>query len=423
MARKTKFTIASIESLPPNHTLYDDANKGLGLLARRQRSEAITYSIEYRDGQGGTRWYKIGRHGVPWTPEMARVEAKRLKADIDRGIYPHTTREEARQAITVRELCEQYMAAAQTGRSTALLRRGRVKKASTLATDGSRISSHIVPLLGDKIVAEVKGQDIDRWLNQVAEGKTRQRVKLDRPHAFSNVRGGKGTATRTLSLLSAIMSYAVRQGHRPDNPCRGVQGFEEKQRTRRLSDHEFGCLGRALDAAFDKKMVWLPAIEATRFIALTGWRLGEVLNLQWTDVDVPKRTAILGDTKTGRSVRPLSTLALAIIDRQQKIGSSPYVFSSAKGTPMSGFRSMWLRILALADIPAEIVPHTLRHSFASVAADLNFSEPTIGALIGHKGQTITSRYIHSADTVLLAASDQVSVRISELLGTFDRSQA
>lgn len=416
MARKTKFTIATIESLAPNRLLYDDANRGLGLLARRQRSEAITYSIEYRDGQGRTRWYKIGRHGAPWTPEMARTEAKRLKADIDRGIYPHSTREEARAAITVAELCERYMAAAQAGRSTALLRRGRAKKASTLATDGSRISSHIVPLLGDKIVAEVTRQDINRFLNQVAEGKTRRRVALDRPRAVSNVRGGKGTATRTLSLLSAIMNYAVREGHRADNPCSGVQGFEEKQRDRRLSDHEFERLGGALDEAFNKKMIWLPAIEATRFIALTGWRLGEVLNLQWSDVDGSRRTAILGDTKTGRSMRPLSKLALAVIERQVKVGSSPYVFPSAKGTPMSGFRSMWLRIIALAEIPSEIVPHTLRHSYASIAADLNFSEPTIGALIGHKGQTVTSRYIHSADAVLLDASDHVSAKIAEQMG-------
>lgn len=417
MARKSKFTIATIESLPPNRTLYDDANKGLGLLVRRQRTEVITYSLEYRDAQGRTRWYKIGRHGT-WTPEMARAEAKRLKADIDRGIYPHVARAEARAAITVRELCERYMAAAQAGRSTALLRRGRVKKASTLATDGSRINSHILPLLGDKIVAEVKRKDIDRFLNEVAEGKTRRRVALGRPRAVSNVRGGKGTATRTLSLLSAIMNYAVREGHRADNPCSGVQGFEEKQRDRRLSDAEFERLGRALDEAFDKKMMWLPAIEATRFIALTGWRLGEVLNLQWSDVDALRRTAILGDTKTGRSMRPLSTLALAVIERQAKLGSSPYVFPSAKGTPMSGFRSMWLRIIALADIPSEIVPHTLRHSYASVAADLNFSEPTIGALIGHKGQTITSRYIHSADAVLLDAADYISARIAEQMGNF-----
>jgi integrase len=63
-----------------------------------------------------------------------------------------------------------------------------------------------------------------------------------------------------------------------------------------------------------------------------------------------------------------------------------------------------------------VTPHTLRHSFTSLAADLGYSEPTIAALVGHKGRTITSRYIHAADVVLLAAADRVASRTAELMG-------
>ncbi len=83
---------------------------------------------------------------------------------------------------------------------------------------------------------------------------------------------------------------------------------------------------------------------------------------------------------------------------------------------MSGFPSFWKRIAALGGLSDEITAHTLRHSFASVAADLGYSESTIGALIGHKGQSITSRYVHSADAVLLAAADSVAERICALMG-------
>ena len=75
---------------------------------------------------------------------------------------------------------------------------------------------------------------------------------------------------------------------------------------------------------------------------------------------------------------------------------------------MSGFRKFWDRIMRLGGLSADITPHTLRHSFASLAADLGYAEPTIAALVGHKGGTITSRYIHSADAVLLAAADAVA---------------
>jgi integrase len=65
---------------------------------------------------------------------------------------------------------------------------------------------------------------------------------------------------------------------------------------------------------------------------------------------------------------------------------------------------------------ADITPHVLRHSFASLAGDLGYSEPTIAALVGHKGHSVTSRYVHAADAVLLAAADVVANRTAELMG-------
>lgn len=58
----------------------------------------------------------------------------------------------------------------------------------------------------------------------------------------------------------------------------------------------------------------------------------------------------------------------------------------------------------------------LRHSFASVANDLKFSEATIGTLLGHRQHTITSKYIHAADVVLLAAADAVANETLERIG-------
>ena len=55
-------------------------------------------------------------------------------------------------------------------------------------------------------------------------------------------------------------------------------------------------------------------------------------------------------------------------------------------------------------------------AFASLAADLGYSEPTIAALVGHKGLTITSRYVHSADAVLLAAADAVANESAARMG-------
>jgi integrase len=83
---------------------------------------------------------------------------------------------------------------------------------------------------------------------------------------------------------------------------------------------------------------------------------------------------------------------------------------------MRGFPKAWDRIAREAALPRDITPHTLRHSFASVAADLGFSELTIAALLGHKKASITSRYAHHADAVLLQAADRVGEQIAEFLG-------
>ena len=63
-----------------------------------------------------------------------------------------------------------------------------------------------------------------------------------------------------------------------------------------------------------------------------------------------------------------------------------------------------------------MTPHVLRHSYASIAADLGFSELTIAALLGHRKASVTARYAHHADAVLLQAADAVADRVAELMG-------
>ena len=53
----------------------------------------------------------------------------------------------------------------------------------------------------------------------------------------------------------------------------------------------------------------------------------------------------------------------------------------------------------------EVTPHVLRHTFASVAGDLGFSELTIAGLLGHSARGVTQGYVH-LDTALVVAADQ-----------------
>ncbi len=57
---------------------------------------------------------------------------------------------------------------------------------------------------------------------------------------------------------------------------------------------------------------------------------------------------------------------------------------------MAGFRRVWARVVhRIAGLPEDVTPHVLRHSYASLAADLGLADATIAALLGHKGHSVT----------------------------------
>src|SRR6185312_10395926 len=139
---RERLGIRNVTALQPGEVLWDSMVTGFG--ARRQQSPAITYFLFYRTA-GRQRWLTIGRHGAPWTPDTARMEAKRLLGVVAGGKDPASAKEAHRQAVTIRDLCDQYYADAVAGR--VLKRNGVAKKASTLAGDRIKLERHIKPLV------------------------------------------------------------------------------------------------------------------------------------------------------------------------------------------------------------------------------------------------------------------------------------
>jgi integrase len=413
MSKRKRIGLRDVRALKPGEIIWDAAVPGFA--ARRQKGTAVAYILKYRTGGGRQRWQTIGRHGAPWTPDTARAKAQELLGEVAKDRDPAAEKRAQRKATTVAELCDMYLAEALAGR--VLKRRGAAKKASTLEIDKGRIERHIKPLLGKYAVAAVTRHDVERFLHDIAEGKTNARIRT-KTRGLARVTGGKTAANRSVGLLGGMFTYAVRHGLRPENPVHGLQRFEDAKRERRLTYEEYATLGAALRKGPDAH-IWPGALAAVWFLAVTGWRRSEALGLRWSEIDLVRRTAILGDTKTGRSLRPLSRAACDVLQAmaQLRSGGGVLVFPATRGEgTIAGFRKFWLRIARLGGLPAEITPHVLRHSFASLAADLGYSEPTIAALVGHAGRSITSRYVHAADAVLLAAADAVADKTAELMG-------
>ena len=288
MTDKQRIGLRQIRAIRPGETIWDASLPAFG--ARRQRSNTVSYVLFYRTKEGRQRWFTIGRHGAPWTPDSARDEARRLLGEVTAGADPAADKQTVRKAHTVSELSDMYLRDAEAGRL--MTRRRKPKKASTLVTDRGRIERHIKPLLGSYKISAVTRADIDQFMHDVATGKTAGRTKTAKQRGLAHVRGGRGTASRTVGLLGAIFTYAVRHHMRSDNPVHGVMRPADGQRDRRLNDAEYEAFGAALRAA-EAASVWPAAIAVARFLALTGWRSGEALALRWNAVDLARRTATL----------------------------------------------------------------------------------------------------------------------------------
>jgi integrase len=247
----------------------------------------------------------------------------------------------------------------------------------------------------------------------VISGKTAADVKTKK-RGRAIVTGGKGTAARTMGLLGGILTYAVNEGYRPDNPARGIIRPKDETREWRLDDAGYRALGKRLAAAETNAVNWQP-ILIMRAIALTGCRRGEIEGLLKSEVDVASSALRLGDSKTGKSIRPIGSAAIAVLKQACDKSKSKYVFPA-----LTNEKKRYVGLpKALAGIVGDAVPgltpHGLRHSFSSTAEDLGFSLPTIKALMGHAGGSVTEGYIHKIDTVLVAAADRIARHIEAVM--------
>jgi integrase len=195
-----------------------------------------------------------------------------------------------------------------------------------------------------------------------------------------------------------------------------VKRFRDRKREVRLSPDQYAALGKALAAA--EAEGWpKAATAAARFIALTGCRRGEAVNLRWSEVDPAGRCLRLASTKTGASIRPLPAPVAALLATVPRRKGCGFVFAAADGDrPYGALPKAWERLVERAPELRGLTLHSLRHGFASVADDLGFSLPTIATMLGHAGGGgITRGYVHKLDSVILAAADRVADAIAALM--------
>jgi integrase len=375
------------------------------------------YYADYRNSAGIRKRMSIGQHGKITTEEARKLAISTLGAAV-KGEDPAEERATQRKSITVRELCDRYIAAA--GKGLIFGKRSKPKKPSTIYVDKGRIERHIKPLLGNKRVRDLTPVDVNKFIQEVTAGKTAAVVKTGK-RGKAIVEGGPGTATRTAGLLGGILTFAVSEGIRTDNPARGVRRPAGKRRKRRILPNEWRLLGKTLASAQHDGETW-QVVGCIRLLALTGCRPGEAINLKWGEVDRGGKCFRFADTKEGESIRPLSRSALELLASLPREKSATYVFPAIRSESGSfgGMDRGWDRIAARCNF-TDISPGTFRHSFASEADDLGYTRVTVKAMLGHSNASdVTEGYIHKVDPVLIAAADRVAAKIRGMMCAGER---
>jgi len=413
--RKEKLTKTAVDAALPEaktYIVWDADLRGFGMKVTAQGVK--TYVVVYRESDGGRRGqqrqFKIGRHGA-LTPAQARTEAERRLASVHLGANPQADRDKMRADLTVNELIDHYLDHG-TGH----------KKASTLKADLSRIKCHIRPLLGTRPQASITSQDVERFKAAVKAGKTAKREKTG-PRRLSNVRGGRGAATRTLALLGAVFTYAQKTLKiRSDNPCADVKRDPDRKCERFLAVAEIGALGAAMEAR-EATGANLQPLQIIRLWLQTGARRNEIESLKWSEVYLERRELRLGDSKTGQKIVPLGEAACDLI-RTVTRTASPYVFPAGRGGKLyyQGAHGVFASLCKAAGL-GHVRPHDLRHSFGSLAAASGVDLLVIGKIMGHRDPTTTMRYVHFTQSIVANGAETTASNIESALKSGAPKQA
>ena len=282
--------------------------------------------------------------------------ARLLESEIDRGVFVDRTESER---ATVGELIDRYLREVTPKKKSARREKQRLNALKT------RFGAFSLASLRSTHISDYR----DARLNAGLAG---------------------ATVVKELASLSHLFEVAAKDWGFPliANPAKLVRRPQvARGRDRRLLPGEETKL---FAACRNSRAPMLASV--VRFAIETGMRMGEIISLEWRNVDMAQRVATLPDTKTGDARQvPLSTAALSAISplpRHFKDGRVFWTWGRA-----DSLENAWRRAIKTAGIE-DLRFHDLRHEAVSRLFEIGLNPMEVAAISGHKTLQMLKRYTH-----------------------------
>ncbi|AVA33427.1 tyrosine-type recombinase/integrase [Cupriavidus metallidurans] len=382
---------------------YADADL-TGFKVRVLPSGSVTFTVRYYKPDGSEGRRAIGKYPAMSASDAREAARRELEQTPTKQDTPAVVEEKKRRrAESVRRA--HGVPSLRTfldGDYTEYL------EANGIATANASLIRSSYPDLLDRGLDEFNGWMLEQWKSKAAKTGIKPKTIANKLHA-----------------LQGLLRVAVKAGHITDNPAKEVErngkpdtvvrylGADERQRLyaamEAREEANRDARHRTIAHRRMRKLSPPPSLRGVRYTdylqplvvtALnTGMRKGELLALQWEDVDFEYKTihvrrAIAKDDE--RRDIPITDELFECLTVWKLLAHKVYVFGNPEtDAPLTDFKNAWTTLLDAAKITGFRF-HDCRHTYASqlVAAGVDLNR--VRVLLGHSDIKMVLRYAHLA---------------------------
>lgn len=325
---------------------------GKGIIAYRTEKDVIVYGIRWRE-RGRYKQKMIGPSKTGAIDTLTRKKGQVLDKKLGLAVR------DDREVVTLAEYAPEYLKRHETKRSANRDQRG--------------VRRVLLKHLANKPLSEIGQLDVER-IRQARRNEGRSNA----------------TINRDVALLHHMLNRAVDLGYLEHNPIARVKKLKEPPRDPYIFNPA------EIDALMEHAP---PAIRHMIPMAVyTGMRSGELLALNWEDVDVVRGILTVRHSKSGKPRYLAFNSDDAVADtlralRPKGVKPEGPVFRTSRGTRYRWYAKDWKAALTRAGLQTWAWVHDLRHTFGTIAAG-GSPLPEVQQAMGHSAIAVTMKYVH-----------------------------